>query len=309
VREINQKRLGYFRAVLTQRSVRGAADVLNTAPSVITRQVSLLEEELGFKLFERQARGVVPTDAAQHLLEYWKGCQAHQEQLVERLRAIQSLEAGTVRVVASEGLIEGLLDQVVAAFCASHPKLTVVLDPLPAIELAQAILHDEAHIGLGYNPPLEPGLETVAGAAAPAKLLVRAGHPLTRMNGPFHLRNIIPYPLALMPAKYGVGLLIELLEYAENVKLHPALTSNSVAALKRFVRTTDGVTFIGAGLAAASETEAGYLAQLDLAHPLTRSAQIKLIVRRGRPLSIAASTLLGEIKTKFSVFKERRARS
>ena len=68
MQEISQGRLRYFHEVVACGSVRGAAEKLDTAASVVSRQIQLLEKELGVALFERRSRGLTPTEAADMLL-------------------------------------------------------------------------------------------------------------------------------------------------------------------------------------------------------------------------------------------------
>jgi DNA-binding transcriptional LysR family regulator len=302
MRPINHGRLAYFEAVCATGSVRGAADRLNTSPSVVTRQVGLLERELGVALFERKARGMAPTDAAGHLRDYRRGCEAHRQQLAERLAAIARLDEGHVRIVLSEGYADHLMAHIVGPFCAAHPKLEVAVDGLPVRDIIREVAEDAAHFGLAYNPQADARLNVIASVAAPAQLLLRRDHPLAQRRRPVTVAQIQDFPFGAMPEGYGVSQLVEALEYAEHVRLRPAFTSTSVVALRRYVRTTLGVAIIGAGVAAADDVVGGELVMLPIAHPICAGAKLRLLVRRGRPLSAPAARLLADLRARLASF-------
>ena len=69
---IDENRLRYLFEAARYGAVRAAADALGVNPSVVSRQIALLERELDAALLDRHSRGVRPTEAGELLIEHYR---------------------------------------------------------------------------------------------------------------------------------------------------------------------------------------------------------------------------------------------
>ena len=298
---INPVRFRYFRAVLDQGSIRKAAEHLGTAPSVILRQIRHLETEVGALLFLRGPDGTEPTPAARHLLEFFNDYQSLQKTLEDNLHSLLDLPESSVRMSVSEGVLPSLMNDVLAEFSKRFPKIEVVVNIKATNDILKDVRESEADIGIAYNPPATANLKYLASARHNVILAVSPVHPLANRKNPLSLRESLAYPCGLMPAEYGLGQFAQNIARIENARLAPALTVNTLAALKDFAKSANGVSFL-TDYAVEDDVSSGKLIALRINHSLSGQQYVRLMINENRPLTRPTQELIKWIKTCMDVF-------
>jgi DNA-binding transcriptional LysR family regulator len=92
----SQKQLDVFRAVVSLRSVSGAARRLNLSQPSVSRILGDLESRIGVPLFIRRSKGVIPTPEAEAFLKEVERCYAALENLEDAAAQIARKERGTL---------------------------------------------------------------------------------------------------------------------------------------------------------------------------------------------------------------------
>lgn len=120
------RQLEYFCAVAEEKSVSAAARRLHVAQPPISRQIGLLEQELGVALFRRGNKGMLLTDAGQSLYQQGRQYIADMERLAEHVRALGAGVRGTIRV----GLVYSTVSYAlpfIRAYHAAYPQVELYI--------------------------------------------------------------------------------------------------------------------------------------------------------------------------------------
>jgi len=291
MKEINEKRVAYLYEAVSAGTVRAAADKLNVAPSAVSRQISLLEDELATTLIERNRKGVKPTEAGLLMLKYYREARSHEEECISKLHALRGLQRGHVDLAVGEGFVGDLMASPVPEFNRCYPALTISVQMAGTNEVIRQVQEDEAHIGLLFHPPSHPDIRTQAVSVQPICAIVPPGHPLLLLGRPVTFAETAEYPVALQESHFGVRQLLAMAEFKERLRLTPVVTSNSIAVLKHFVRSELGITYLPA-FVVSREIEDGHLCAVPIEHSILESGEAHIITRLGRQLSEGPHRLL-----------------
>ena len=148
---VDTEALRTFIAVHRQNGFSGAARVLRRTQPAISTRIRLLEQELGARLFERTANGIVLSQAGRVLLPRAEGIIAALGDAEQAILSLQKETAGPIDLVLVGTLANTALTGVLKAFAARHPDVTLNLRTARSLEVSELVRTGEATIGLRYD--------------------------------------------------------------------------------------------------------------------------------------------------------------
>lgn len=263
-------------------NITAAAKALHTSQPGVSKQVKLLEEELGFQIFEREGRNVTRVTAAgQAVVE-------HATRLLEEAENIRRLSAdfqdesrGSMSIATTHTQARYVLPPVIKQFRARYPKVDLHLHQGTSEQIADLAAADRVDFSIATgSDELFPTLALLPCFRWHRDIVVPQDHPLAGVARPT-LRQISEHPVVSYVFSFtGRSSLPELFR-REGLKLDVALTARDSDVIKTYVRLGLGVGIIAS--MAYEEEEDRDLVAIDGAH-LFPEAVTWIGVRRGRLL-------------------------
>jgi len=172
------RRLRYFLTVADERNFTRAAERLHIAQSALSRQVRLLEQELGVELLHRTTHDVELTDAGRFLVERGPALLGSADDLWRAAREFGAGERGTVCVAYGTSAGYETAPQLLGGVRARLPGVTITTRVAALGEIVRGIADGTVDAGIARCPTPADGIAVHVVRNEAQGVLLRADHAL-----------------------------------------------------------------------------------------------------------------------------------
>lgn len=175
---LNLRQIEAFRAVMLTGSVVGAARLMSVTQPGVSRTIGLMELRIGYALFERRGRRLVPTPEAEALYREIEHLYGSIERISQVAQDIRYQRAGALRVATLPALAQWLVPRAIARFLATRPNVTVFVQSLPSRQIAELVSTRQFDVGIVELPLSRPAIEIEPLEPVASMAVLPAGHRL-----------------------------------------------------------------------------------------------------------------------------------
>ncbi|GEL65757.1 LysR family transcriptional regulator [Kozakia baliensis] len=229
--------------VASSGSLSKAGAVLRTAQPALSRQIRLLEEELGIRLFDRHGRGMALTDAGRQVLQDAGQILTAVDQLKENISYTQSRLSGTVTIGLPPTLSDIISVPLIIEAKEKHPELKIHLIDAYTGYLLEYLHKGEIDCAILYEPRGTHPLRSEF-LANEELFLVGPYDRDIKVRDTIPFRDALPFVTLLPSRQHGLRRILDDLANKLKLDLLPHVEADSFPALKDLVVRGFGYTIL-----------------------------------------------------------------
>ncbi|GLC97773.1 LysR family transcriptional regulator [Cupriavidus sp. TA19] len=232
--------LRYFAQVAQLKSFTKASEALHITQPALTRQVLLLEEELGVQLLFRHSRGAEPTEAGVKLLAGAESIFRVVRDVTVEVAESSGRVAGTLRIGFPPSLGGFVIGMAVDAFQRKYPEVTFELREGLSNELRDHLLADRLDLAV-LMIEADPPLVSVPLCAEELWVLQPPSGRILNSPRTYTLKMLAKQPLIQPGRTQLVRQYIESVALGQGISLHIVAEADALQVTKDLVRRGVGV--------------------------------------------------------------------
>lgn len=290
------RELKYFMEVASELNFTKAAANLNMAQPPLSRQIQLLEEELGVVLFDRSKKKIQLTEEGKLLRIRGSQILELVSKTEEEVRELSKGVTGTIYIGTVEGRGPYLMSQWIARFKELYPNVYYEIwngstdDVLDRLEKG---LLDVALIMKPFNTEV---LESVLVDKVPWVAMINNDHPLAKQKGDtIELSQLEGEPIMLPSRKSRVR---EIKKWFEDANIEINLQGEMSSYLNARELTMQGVGISIFPSTTGQDRVNNWVTEKRIVNP-ERMAQYAIVWNKSKPLSLIGERFVKLIKEEF----------
>ncbi|NIV17517.1 MAG: HTH-type transcriptional regulator CysB [Woeseiaceae bacterium] len=241
------QQLKYLLAIVDNGlNITAAAERLYTSQPGVSKQLKLLEEELGLQLFTRKGKSLGGVTAAgQKVIERARLIMSEVDNIRSLASDFYEEEAGTMSIATTHTQARYVLPDVIREFRNRFPKVNLNLHQGTSEQIADMVTANQIDFAIATGShDLFSDLLLLPSYHWDRKIVVPKGHPLETLGRKLTLKDLAEHPLVTYVFSFGGQSSLKRAFADEGLEPDVVFTARDADVIKTYVRMGLGVGIV-----------------------------------------------------------------
>lgn len=237
------RQLEMFQAIVETGSFTAAGQKLYVSQSAISRQIKLLEEELGDQIFRRIHKKIYLTPTGEVLLQYSRKVFNDMRMMISEISDLTHLRRGHLRIAGGMSVCTYLFPHLLKEYQQRYPNVQLTIATGINEEILRLLRANDADLALLSLPFNEDDLEIVPALTEEMVLVMHKNHPLAK-KVEVSFQDLSPHTFIHFERGSNTRKLIDEIFLEEDVHFPGIMELQNVEIMKPLVEIGLGISMI-----------------------------------------------------------------